>query len=57
MISRGIKKDWLSNKLGISRTALAYKLKGIHPFTHKEIRAIYKETRMSDEELITIFFG
>lgn len=56
VLSRGIKKDWLSEKLGISRTALNYKLNGTRPFRLEEIKTIRKETRMSDEELITIFF-
>lgn len=56
LISRGIKKDWLSEKLGISRTALAYKLKGERPFTHKELRFFYEEFRLSKDELVTIFF-
>lgn len=56
VLTNGISKNWLSEKLDISRTALNYKLKGNRPFTVKEINTIRKETRMSDEEVITIFF-
>lgn len=54
---RGIKKEALSFKLGISPTSLRNKMSGVTDFRANEIEKISIALMLSKEEVIKIFFS
>lgn len=54
--SSGIAKTKIAEKLGISRTSLFYKQKGVYEFTAGEIYKLKDILRLSLGQLIDIFF-
>lgn len=56
MIDNNVKTKDLAKKLNISRSTLYKKLQGDLEFTRKEINVIIAEFKLTDNEVIRIFF-
>lgn len=50
----GMTKEFISNKLGISRLSLFNKLNGDYPFTLKEIKILIKLLNLNDIQILAI---
>lgn len=50
----GMTKEFISNKLGISRLSLFNKLNGDYPFTLKEIKILIKLLNLNDIQILSI---
>ena len=54
---KGFTLDTLSEKIGISRTSLSYKINNIVEFNAQEIKHIQKILELSNEQRDHIFFA
>lgn len=53
----GLSAPKLAERIGIGKKAIYQKMRGETQFTQKEISAIAKVLHLSNEDMITIFFG
>lgn len=55
--SKGIKKIWLADQLGITPQTLIYKLNGINDFKLQEVNTLCKILNIDEKEAKQIFFN
>ncbi len=55
--SRGVKKGFVAQQIGVSVSTLWRKMKGTSDFTLSEIQTIAAALKLSDKEIRDIFFS
>ena len=55
--SRGVKKGFVAQQIGVSVSTLWRKMKGTSDFTLNEVRIIAAVLRLTDKEICDIFFS
>ena len=53
----GLTKGYIARMLGISRTALNYKMRGLAEFKPSEIKCLRELLKLSDAEICEIFLS
>ena len=53
---RGLTYKILAKKIGIGLTSMNYKINGKHLFNHEEMIKLKEALKLSDNEIIEIFF-